>query len=425
MRDMHWRQHLATGWVLMVASALVTRAEDWPGCADPRTKASPVRRMCRCSGVRPTTWSGRPPFPAHSWSSPIVSGDRVFVTTATDGGVQCHVLCLNRIDGKMVWDKQVFEQAAGHKSPRNTYATPTPCTDGKCVYAVFGDGSFVALDYDGNVVWTDRQFKFYSEHGLGTSPILHGGLLIMARDGSSEGSDKKLGWQEPWDQAFVVALDAKTGQVRWQQRRGLSRISHGVPTIWSAPDGRIQLISEAGDVVQGFDVQTGERLWSSQVIGEGKVPSAVVGADLVFTAGGWGGQESIKAFKLGGTGELQESNLVWQQRKGMPKVPSMLYVEPYLFAITDGGIASCLQAATGQIVWQQRIGGNYSASPVFAAGRIYFLSDEGNTTVIQAGPEFKVLAENPLGEQVQASMAIAHSQLFIRSATQLYCIGGR
>jgi len=246
----------------------------------------------------------------------------------------------------------------------------------------------------------------------------------MARDGSSEGADEKLGWLTPWDQARVLALDARTGKERWQGKRGLSRISHGVPAIWEH-DGRAEVVSEAGDVVQGFDAETGARLWSSEVIGEGKVPSTVLGDGLVFTAGGWGGKDTIKAFRLGGQGDLKETQLVWEQKKNMPRVPSLLYVKPYLFTLTDGGVAACLTAETGELVWQERVGGNFSASPVAADGRIYFLGDNGETTVIAEGPEFKVLAKNPLGGKVQASLAIAQQRLFIRTADNLYCIGGK
>ena len=113
---------------------------------------------------------------------------------------------------------------------------------------------------------------------------------------------------------------------------------------------------------------------------------------------------------------------MWEQKKGMPKVPSMLYVKPYLFAITDGGVATCMKATTGELVWQERVGGNFSATPVAADGRIYFLGDNGETTVIEAGPELKVLAKNPLGEKVQASMAVSQGQLFIRTEKNLFCI---
>lgn len=363
-------------------------------------------------------------LPGEAWSSPIVWGNRVFVTTATDGGTSCRVIAIDRKTGAIIWNREVFKQKIGHKEGRNSYATPTPATDGKLVYACFGDGSFAALDFNGRVVWTNRDYPFYGQHGLGTALLLHDGLLMMARDGSSDGEDKKIGWQIPWDKSYVVALDAKTGKERWKARRGLSRISHGTPAIWKTPDGRAQVISEAGDVLQGFDLKTGERLWTSQVIGEGKVPSIVLGDGLAFTSGGWGGKESIKAFRLGGAGELKESNLVWEQKKGMPKVPSMIYVKPYLFAITDGGIATCMNAATGELLWQQRVGGgNFSASPVAAEGRIYFVSDNGEATVIEAAPEFKVLAKNPLDETVQASPAISRGQIFIRTERHLFAIG--
>jgi outer membrane protein assembly factor BamB len=264
---------------------------------------------------------------------------------------------------------------------------------------------------------------FYGEHGLGTSPILWDDLLIMARDGSSDGPDKKLGWQIPWDQSFVVALDKATGKVRWKSGRGLSRISHVCPNVWTGPDGQVQVVSGAGDVVQGFDARTGRRIWNSKNIGEGVVPSIVLGDNLVFTASGWSGRESIKAFRIGSAGDLGETNLVWEQRKGMPHIPSFLLLKPYLFTISEGGIAMCVKAETGEIVWQERIGGNFSASPVSAEGRIYLLSDEGETTVIEAGPQFKVLERNPLQEKAQASIAISQQHLFIRTAGHLFCIG--
>jgi outer membrane protein assembly factor BamB len=399
-------------------------AENWPQFRGPNAQGcSPEKNLpLRWSATENVAWQTE--VPGEAWSSPVIWNDRVCLTTATDDGKSCRVLSFDRRTGKILWEKEVFTQVLRLKERRNSYATPTPATDGERVYACFGDGSFAALSFAGEVIWANRDYPFYGQHGLGSSPILHDGLLIMARDGSNDGENKKLGWQTPWDQAYVLALEAKTGKERWKGKRGLSRISHGVPCIWEL-GGKAQVVSEAGDVVQGFDARTGKRLWSSEVIGEGKVPSTVIGEGLVFTAGGWGGKETIKAFKLGGQGDLKETNLVWQQKKGMPKVPSMIYVKPHLFALTDGGVAECLKADTGEIVWQERVGGNFSASPVAAEGRIYFLGDNGETTVIDAGPEFKVLAKNPLGKNVQASLAISQGQIFIRTEKSLFCIGGK
>ncbi|MEO8351236.1 MAG: PQQ-binding-like beta-propeller repeat protein [Chthoniobacteraceae bacterium] len=406
--------------LLVFASAV--RAENWPQFR------GPSHQGCSAEKNLPLKWSAtdnvawKAEIPGESWSSPIVWEGRVFVTTASEDGQSCRVLSLDSKSGRVLWNKEVFQQVPLRKEGRNSYATPTPATDGERVYACFGDGSFAALDFGGNIVWTNRDYSFYGQHGLGSSPILHRDLLIMARDGSNKGEDKQLGWQKPWDQSYVLALDTKTGKERWKGKRGMSRISHGVPTIWEH-DGQAQVISEAGDVLQGFDAKTGERIWSSEVIGEGKVPSVVVGDGLAFTSGGWGGKETIKAFRLGGKGDLKETNLVWQQRKAMPKVPSMLYLMPHLFAISDGGIATCMEAATGSVLWQERVGGTFSASPVAADGRIYFLGDNGETTVVAAGPEFKVLAKNPLGEKTQASIAISQERLFIRTEKNLFCIG--
>jgi outer membrane protein assembly factor BamB len=415
-------QFVASLYVALCMTGIAA-AENWPQFRGPNGQGVSAEKGLPVHWTAESNVAWKTPIPGESWSSPIVWGEHVFVTTATDGGKACRVLALDRNSGTILWNRLVFEQTLQRKEGRNSYATPTPVTDGQRVYVCYGDGSFAALDFAGEIVWTNRNYPFYSQHGLGTSPILYRDLLIMARDGSSDGDDKQLGWQKPWDQSYVLALDTQTGRTRWQGKRGLSRISHGVPAIWAAPDGRAQVVSEAGDVVQGFDAATGERIWSSEVIGEGKVPSAVIGEGLVFTAGGWGGKETIKAFRLGEQGELNESNLVWEQRNGMPKVPSMVHVSPYLFAITDDGVATCLEAATGEVVGQKRVGGNHSASPVAAEGHLYLLANEGETTVVEASPKFTLLARNPLNESIQASMAVASQRLFIRTAGNLFCIG--
>lgn len=408
----------------LLLSAVFATAGNWPQFRGPTGQgiSEETGLPVKWSATENVVW--KVAIPGESWSSPIVWGDRVFVTTATEGGASGRVLSIERQTGRLLWNKEVLRQVLRRKEGRNTYATPTAATDGERVYTCFGEGSFAALNFDGVVAWTNRDYPFYSQHGLATSLILHQNLLIMARDGSNEGEDKGLGWQKPWGQAFLLALDTRTGKEVWKGRRGSSRIAHGVPTLWEH-DGKVEIVSEAGDVVQGFDAQTGERLWSGEVIGEGKVPSTVIGEGLVFTAGGWGGKETIKAFRLGGKGDLKEAQLVWQQKKGMPKVPSLLYCKPHLFAITDNGMATCLKAATGEIVWQERLEGIFSASPVFAEGRVYFLSDDGETTVIEAGSEFKVLAKNPLGEKVQASMGVSQGHLFIRTENNLICIGSK
>ncbi len=409
--------------VLAMVLAPMTRAENWPEFRGPSRQGISAEKNLplKWNATDNVLWKST--IPGVSWSTPIVWENRVFLTTATEEGQSCRIVAMDARSGKVIWDKEVVRQVPRKKETRNSYATPTPVTDGERVYACFSDGSFAAVNFNGDIVWTNRDYPFYSQHGLGASPVLSGGLLIMTMDASSEGDDKLIGWQKPWDKSFVLALDTKTGKQRWKTMRGVTRISHGTPTIWTDANGKTQIISEAGDVVQGFDRDTGERLWTSEVAGEGKVPSTVVGDGLVFTSGGYRGRESIKAFRLGGKGELKESNLVWEQKKGINKVPSLIHIKSHVFAVQDTGMASCFKADSGDIVWQERLNGNFSASPVAADGHIYFLDNNGTTTVIEAGPVFKVLAKNPLvSEPVQASMAIANGCIFIRTEKHLYCI---
>ena len=398
-------------------------AENWPWFRGPSRQGMSAEK-----GI-PVKWSEtgnvawKRPLPGQGWSSPIVYRDRVFLTAAANEGRSCHVLCLDRRNGEILWDTEVFQQETRRKEKKNSFATPTPATDGKRVYAVFADGSFVALDYGGKVVWTNRDFRYYSQHGLGASPVLYKDLLIMAFDYSSDGEDAKLGWQKPWDKSFILALDAGTGRERWRARRGLSRIAHVTPNILTG-GGAPQLVSAAGDVIQGFDLNNGERIWTARSQGEGVVPSVVLGEGMVYTASGFE-KSTIRAVRTGGRGDVTSTHIAWEQVKGVPRIPSFVYVKPNLFTITEAGVAMCLDGRTGEILWQERIGGNHSASPIYADGRIYFTSEEGETAVIKAAPKFEILSTNKVNGVVQASPAVSQGQVFLRTSEALYCIGNR
>jgi len=414
------RTVLAAAMAVALAS-LPAAGEDWPGWRGPTGQGLSAE-----TGV-PTEWSAtrnvawKTPIPGEGWSSPIVFGDRVFATAATEGGQSFHLLCLGRDDGKVLWDREVLRQPTENKVAQNSYASATPVTDGQRVYVLAADGSLAALAMDGRTVWTNRDFKYYSQHGLGVSPILYGDLVIVPFDGSSRGPDKTVGWQKPWEESVILACDKATGEVRWRAKRGPSRIAHVTPRVLLL-EGRAILVSGAGDVIQGFDLATGERLWSATSPGEGVVPSIVLGDGLAFATSGFG-SPTIRAVRTGGTGDVTKTHIAWEQSKDVPMIPSMLYVKPWLFTITEGGVARCLKAETGEQVWRQRLGGNYSASPIWAEGRIYFLGENGETTVVEAGPEFKALARNTIGEKCCASPAVSAGRLFLRSEKHLWCIG--
>ena len=407
-------------WLIVLGTTQAI-AENWPGFRGPGRQGMSQEKDVPLEWSQTSNIAWKTPIPGEGWSSPIVFEDRIFVTAAIDGGVSFRLLRFERKKGTVLWDKEIFRQKAGHKQQFNSYASSTPVTDGQRVYVVAADGSIAAVSMDGNVVWTNRDVDFYSEHGLAVSPILYEDLVIVAFDGSSSGSDPKLGWQKPWDQAVIKALDKNTGKVRWEGKRGLSCVSHVCPQILPQ-DGKDQLISSAGGVIQGFDLQTGRRIWTVSSPGEGVVPSVVIGEGLVFTASGFG-ESTIRAVRTGGEGDVTDTHIAWQSTEDVPKVPSMLYARPFLFLITEGGVAKCLRAATGEVIWRERLDPKYSASPVWVEGRIYFLSEKGTTTVIEAGPEFKIITKNELNEKCCASPAISQKQIFIRSEHNLFCIG--
>jgi outer membrane protein assembly factor BamB len=277
------------------------------------------------------------------------------------------------------------------------------------------------LDFEGKIIWTNRSYKFYSQHGYGASPLLYQDLLVVPFDGSNDGEDKRIGWKQPWDKSFVLALDVKTGKERWKTSRGQSRIAHVTPNIYRGPDGD-EIISGAGDVVQSFAPDSGKLLWTVFSHGEGVVPSIVVGKKYIFSASGFE-KPTIRAVRPGGKGDVTSTHIAWEQIKGVPTVPSFVYLEPHLFTITEGGVAMCLKEENGEIVWQERVGGNHASSPVVADGKIYFLADNGECTVIEASTQFKVLARSSIEERCQASPAISNGQIFIRSEKHLWAIG--
>ena len=374
----------------------------------------------------PTRWSStenvawKTPIPGNAWSSPIVFDDHVLLTTTTDEGKDCRVICVDRRSGDVRWNKSVHRQEPSAKRAQNSYASPTPVTDGEKVYCVFSDGTVVAVDFTGQIVWKNTDVNFYSLHGLGASPVLAGDTLIMPFDGSS-GEEKTLGWKVPWDQAVLLAIDTSTGQTRWKGSRGESRVGHVTPIL--VDDGR-QVISAAGDRVQAHDVSSGDRVWSIYSQGEGVTPSPVIAEGLIVTSSGFE-EPTIRAIRGGGEGDVTETHIVWEQTKGVPALPSFLYVTPHLYSITRDNILHCIDASGGEVVWLQRLDGGHSASPVYADGKIYILSEEGVTLVLRPGPAYDEIARNELNEKCMASMAVSRGQFFIRTAENLYCIGER
>ena len=372
----------------------------------------------------PVTWSAtenikwKTSLPGKGWSSPIVFEEHVFLTASTEEGVSCRVICINRKDGTIAWTTEVHRQKTGPMRKQNSYATPTAVTDGKQVYSVFYDGTVTAVDFSGKLVWKNSDLKFFSLHGLGASPILANGQVIMPFDGSSR-EETRVGWKVPWEKAVILSLDAGNGSVRWKGTRGKSRVGHVTPILINNGN---QLVSAGGDRVQGFDVMTGRRIWSVYSQGEGVTPSPVVGDGLIYTSSGFEAP-TLRAIRFGGKGDVTETHIAWEQKRGVAALSSLLYIKPYLYSISRDNILHCLEASSGKIIWMQRLSGVHWASPVYADGRIYILSEEGVTLVLRPGAKYAEVARNDISVTCLASMAVSQGNFYIRSDQDLYCIG--
>lgn len=403
-----------------LATIDATHAENWTRFRGPNGQGISSETDLPIEWNNETNVAWKTAIPGSAWSSPIVYDDHIFLTTATDEGKSCRVICVDRKTGVIDWNVEVHRQVPGSRRKKNSFATPTPVTDGQRVYAVFSDGAIVAVDFGGKRVWKNTEVNFHSLHGLGASPLLVGDQLVMPFDGSSR-DDQKVGWKVPWKEASVLSLDTTNGAIRWKGERGESRVGHVTPIL--IEDGK-QVVSAGGDRVQGFDTKTGDRVWSIYSQGEGVTPSPVVGDDLIFTSSGFEAP-TIRAIRPGGKGDITETHIAWEQKKGVPALVSFLYVRPHLYTVTRDNILHCLEASTGDIVWQHRLNGTYSASPVLADGKMYITSEEGITLVLRPGPKYDEVTRNELGEPCLASMAVSQNHFYIRTEGNLYSIGAK
>ena len=413
---------------VLFVCANASRAENWPGFRGPTGQGISTEKDLPVEWDTKKNVAWKAPLTGEGHSSPILWDKHVVLTAARDNGTSCRVMAFDRDNGKVVWDVEVFKQNTPRKQERNSLATPTPVTDGRRVYAFFGGGGAAAVDFNGKIAWTNTQDRFYSQHGLGSSPILYKDLLLMPWDHSiREGPDLKVGWQTPWDKSYVWALDTNTGKERYKAMRGMSRIGHMTPKVVEV-EGKPQLVSASGDIVGGFDPDTGERVWWVRSGGEGTTPSPIFGDGVVYTSSGFPTNEpyaAIRAFRMGGKGEVTKQNLIWEQKKGVPMIPSLLLADGLLYSVKENGILQCMEPSNGEIIYTERLEGTFSASPVYGDGKVYVTSDDGNTTVIRPGRDYKVLAENDLNERTQASIAVSGGKLFIRTTKNLYCIGSK
>jgi outer membrane protein assembly factor BamB len=353
------------------------------------------------------------PVRGRGWSSPIVDNSRIWLTTAVQdkGGASLRANAFDVATGGQLLDVEVFRLSnGGLKNAKNSHASPTPIADGERVYVHFGGDGTAALDAaTGGIIWA-KKFPYASQHGSGGSPVLHNGLLIFSGDGHHE--------------AWVIALDARTGAVKWKtERRKPFDQAYTTPLVISV-NGRDQVVSVGAYRAAAYDAATGDEIWAVRYeAGFSNVPRPLFAHGLVYITTGFF-QPAVMAVRPNGKGDVTATHIAWSTTRGAPFTPSPIVVGDEIYVINDLGVLSCLDAKTGKAHWQQRIGGNHSASPIYAGGRLYFLSEEGVATVIAPGTTFQKLAVNELDGATLASMAVADNSIFIRSLTHLYRIAG-
>lgn len=400
--------------------------ESWPQFRGPTGQglSDATGLPLRWSEVERVKW--KTAIHGKAWSSPVVFGDQIWVTTASEDGNELFAVAVDRASGKIIHDLKLFQiEKPSYADRFNSHGSPTPVIEKGRVYVSFGSSGTACLDTQtGRVVWERRDFQCNHWRGAGSSPTLWGNLLILHFDGA--------------DFQYVVALDKQTGRTVWKTDRSIDfqdLTAEGKPIrdgdfrkAFSSPlvithEGIPLLISVGSNATYAYEPATGRELWrvEDRRYHSGTV-RPVVGHGMVFTATGLP-RGDLWAVKLGGRGVVTETHVVWKASGHVPNRPSPLLVGDLIYMVhQDTGVASCLDAMTGNVIWRERLpgAGNYSASPISAEGRIYFFNESGHCPVIEAGRQFKVLAENTLDGGFMASPAVAGKALFVRSKTHLY-----
>jgi outer membrane protein assembly factor BamB len=376
----------------------------------------------------PLTWSEtenvkwKTPIPGEGWSSPVVSGNQIWMTTALDDGQSLHAVCVDFDTGQILNDVEVFHvDELQPKHDLNSYASPTPVIDGDFVYVDFGRyGTACLATKTAQVLWRNHELQVDHQTGPGSSPVLYRDKLIVVRDGI--------------DEQFVAALDTRSGAVVWKTDRSVELTKQAnmhksfcTPLV-IAVDGKDQLISPAAEWLYAYEPDTGKELWRVHYPGYSNVPRPVYGLGLLFVATGFD-RPQLWAIKPGGAGDLSATNVVWKIVPGAPAQPSPVLVGERLYVVNDSGIATCIEAKSGVVKWKERLTSKdelpalFSASPLFADGRIYFFDRQGITIVIEPGDTFKTLAKNELRDGCMASPAVVGKSFVVRTKTALYRIG--
>ena len=365
----------------------------------------------------PDTWSAsqniawKVPVPGGGNSSPIVWGDRIFVTTAYETGRRLAILAFSRTNGQKLWEAFAPEGRSPYGNHyKNGFASATAATDGQRVYASFGPRGLLAVDMNGKVVWHRDLGPMDAYHGTAGSPLLYKDRLIL--------------YQDQFSNSFIAAFDARTGRELWRTRRE-AQVGWGTPIAVRVGD-HDEIIVNSQRIVRAYNPDSGAEIWSCRGMSEEVIPTPVVGYGMVFCSSGRAGP--TLAIRPGGRGDVTKTHLAWTSPRGSPFVPSPILYGEHLYMVNDmAAVVTSLEATTGKVMWQGRLGvarrEGFSSSPVAVDGKVFFTNDEGETFVVKAGPTFELLHVNKLDEGVLATPALVDRRWYIRTDRNLIAIG--
>ena len=413
-----------------VAATNNDAATGWPEFRGPRgnglvtAPGETIGAPLSWSETENITW--KTPIPHQGWSTPVILDGQVWLTTATENGHEFFALCLDAVSGEILFHERLFhaEDPEPLGNDVNSYASPSPAVEPGRVYIHFGSYGTACINTDTfETVWERTDLECRHFRGPGSSVLLYEDLLILTFDGA--------------DLQYVAALNKHTGETVWKTDRstewtdldedgeplleGDFRKAFTTPLIITV-DGRDLVISPGSFGAFAYDARTGEEIWKTTNESYTPAPRPVFGDGRLFLTTGRGPSQ-LWAMRADGKGDVTDTHVLWKtEGRAVPEEPSPLLVNELLYLVSNRGIVTCFEAATGDEIWQERLGGNYLASPIYADGRLYFTNTQGRTTVLKEGRSTETLAENELDTGCLASPAVAEGALFLRTRTHLYRI---
>ncbi len=434
--------------LLVIAAGATLSAQNWPSFRGTNAggvgDGKPTAVTWDATSGQNVAW--KTPIAGVAVSSPIVWGDRVFVSTAigqdpnegiktgqygdvepiTDASKHTwHLIALDKATGKVVWDKVAYEGVPKTKRhPKSSQASPTPVTNGKQVIASFGSQGLYAYDFDGKLLWQKDLgvlnagwfFDPDYEWGVGSSPIIYKNTVIVQCD-VQRGS-------------FIAAFDTATGKEAWRTERD-EIPSWSTPTIFES-NGKVELVTQATNFTRGYDPDTGKELWRYSGNSEIAIPTPIAGPGFVVITNGYRGIQPIYALKPGASGDItlkgddtKGANFAWSTKRGGPYIPTPVIYGDQLYVLQNNGVLTSYKIATGDQIYQKRIGGtggSFSASLVAADGKIYCTSEDGDVYVIKAGPDYQELSKNPMGEVLMATPAVSDGLIIFRGLKNVIAV---